>query len=601
MFKFLITAFFLSAAPAAAQQVGEVVQLVGNGSIDRAGQQLPLAQGAPIFADDIVTTAVNARVKMKFADNTELTLGSDGEVVIDEFVYADADTDSAIFRLAKGPVRMIAGAIERSHREGLKIDTPVATIGVRGTDVFAELRGQQLSAALFSGYAVEVTNSAGVTLLHPGEGTDAYGPQAPTPAVSWAPDRINRALGLVSFAGLGRRPLPYIKSVANADSLEEAVADGAFYGQFRLRYEHVDADNKIRSGHATTARLRAGYETAAINGFFVGAEFEATRDLGDRRNDGVNGRTTLPLIADPDSEVLNQAYIGWVGAAEDGTARNRLVVGRQNFFYENERWVGPVGFRQNDQTFDAAAFETQAIDGWHFRYAYVDRINRILGNNANGHWQSDSHLIGAATNLVPNGLLTAYSYILDLKPVPQFSSSTYGVRYDSSWPLRGGGNFLVEAEFAQQTDHAANPRDYSLSYWLVQPGVKFGRWTFWLGWERLGGNGLAAVQSPLATLHRHNGWADIFTTTPAGGLSDVRVRMLYEFPDAGVFRAPRLDLRVHDFSPAGAGPRYGREWDVDINANVYGLFVLGLRASHYDAIRFDADTDKLWLYAEVPF
>ncbi len=349
--RLILTAALLLGFPTlASAQVGRVVALVGAGDIDRAGQKIPLAEGADIFADDIVTTAATGRVKLKFADETELTLGGDGEVVIDEFVFANADTDTAVFKLAKGPLRMLAGAIESSNRAGLKIDTPVATIGVRGTDVFAELRGQQLSTALFSGYAVEVTNPGGITTLHPGEGTDAYGAQAPTPAVSWAPDRINRALGLVSFAGLGRKPLPYIKSVADADNLSDAFADGAVYGHVRTRYEHVDADNKARSGHAATARLRLGYETAALNGFFAGAEFEATRDFGDRRNDGVNGRTTLPLIADPDSEVLNQAYVGWVGKAADGTAKNRLLVGRQNIQYENERWVGPGAFRQNDQT-----------------------------------------------------------------------------------------------------------------------------------------------------------------------------------------------------------------------------------------------------------
>jgi hypothetical protein len=123
----LLTAVASVNTAAGQTEVGRVTMLAGSGAIDRAGQQLPLAEAIAIFPDDIVTTAPNGRVRMKFADDTELTLGGDGEVVIDEFVYANAATDSAVFKLAKGPVRMLAGALERSNRAGMRIDTPAAS------------------------------------------------------------------------------------------------------------------------------------------------------------------------------------------------------------------------------------------------------------------------------------------------------------------------------------------------------------------------------------------------------------------------------------------------------------------------------------------
>lgn len=599
----VVTAALAAFGANAQEPVGRVAEITGEATIDRAGDKSTVATGAGLMPDDIVATGRDGRVRMRFTDGSELSVGPDGEVVIDEYVFANQPTDTAIFTIAKGPARLVTGLVERSNRAGVKINTPVASIGIRGTDVFAEVDGQQLSAALFSGYSVDVTNSNGTTTLHPGEGTDSFDGRGPTPAIGWSADRINRAYGLVSFPGANRRPLPYLRASAEADSVEEAITDGALFGHARYRYEWVDADNRAQSAHSSTFRLRVGYETAALNGFFAGAEGEVTREIGgNRRNDGVNGRATLPLIPDPESEVLNQAYVGWSKLGADGSAAHRAVLGRQTIAYENERWIGPVGFRQNDQTFDAVHVETRALDGWTLRYAYVDRVNRVLGNNPNGHWDSDSHLIGATTNIIPNGITTAYTYLLDLKPVPLLSSATYGVRYDGVWSFAGRDTrrVLLEAEFAEQTDYATNPRDYALSYWLLRPGVMIGRLSVWLGWERLGGNGLSAVQAPLSTLHRHNGWADIFTTTPPGGLSDAHVRVLYEFRDAGPLKNPRIDLRAHDFQPTG-GRRYGREFDFDLNASVRGLVTVGVRGAFYDAASFDADTQKLFVYAELPF
>ncbi|MBM3515413.1 MAG: hypothetical protein FJX59_17130 [Alphaproteobacteria bacterium] len=106
MFRTVLAILVLAlATPTLAQQVGEVVQLVGAGKIDRAGTKIALAVGTGIHADDIIATAPTGRVKMKFADETELTLGGDGEIVIDEFVYKNAPDDSAIFKLEVPPLK----------------------------------------------------------------------------------------------------------------------------------------------------------------------------------------------------------------------------------------------------------------------------------------------------------------------------------------------------------------------------------------------------------------------------------------------------------------------------------------------------------------
>lgn len=598
----LVIALF-AITQAYAQNAGDVRALQGSANVTRGNAAAAaLTKGAAIQRNDIVETADNGKLLVGFVDGTQLTLGPGAEVVIDEYVYnPNGGANSATMRVAAGAMRLVAGAVERAGGpKAITVTTAVGTIGIRGTDFFVEMEDDHLSVALFSGHEVIVSNANGTTVLRPGEGTDVWGAKAPSQAITWGYDRVNRALGLVTVAGIDARPLPYARPVATAETLREALIGGKFKIDGRLRYEFVDHASQAQTAYALTGRLRVGYETLAWNGLFAGVEGEVTHHLAQRRSDGVVNVATLPVIPDPDSEILNQLYGGWTQAGADGMTGTRFVVGRQRIAYENERWVGPGNFRQNDQTFDAAAVETRIVPELSVRYAYVNRINRILGNNTNGAWDSNSHFAGASTTVVPFGVTTAYAYLLDLKPVPQFSSATYGARYDG---LHENGPFAfgVEAEIARQTDYAANPRNYAVTYALVRSSLKWNDSTLYAGWENLGSNGVAAVQTPLATLHRHNGWADMFLTTPVNGLHDLHVRFFQELPDFGPMKTPKLDVRFHDFSAARGGAHYGSEFDFDLNATVLSRVTTGVRFASYNADAFDSDTKKVWVYLEFQY
>ncbi len=497
---------------------------------------------------------------------------------------------------------MVAGAIEGTGGTGaLSITTPVATIGIRGTDFFVELEGDRLQVALFSGYEVTVTNAAGTTVLRPGEGTDVWGTAAPTPGIPWGPDRVNRALAMVSAVPDNVRPLTYARPVAEEESLAAALTRGDVIVEGRLRYEHVDQAAAPLPASATTARLRIGYETAAFHGVFAGIEGEITRELSGKRSDGAIVMAGRPVIPDPDSEVLNTLYAGWSMAGRDGMSAARVVAGRQRIMYDSERWIGASGFRQNDQTFDAVAIDARPLPHMAIRYAYLDGINRVLGNSTpNGRWRSDSHAFGLTTDVVPYGLLTGYAYLIDLHPAPQFSSATYGVRYDTT-ATGGEAMFGLEAEIARQTDYRRNTADFALTYALLRPSIHYQDTTLFAGVEFLEGNGANAVQTPLATLHRHNGWADVFNATPANGLRDIHLRYLQEFPDMGPIKIPRLDLRLHHFTSDSGAITYGTEYNADFNVSVMGYATLGVRWARYEAKNFASDTQKLWLYVETRF
>ncbi|MGE3334312.1 MAG: FecR domain-containing protein [Rhodospirillaceae bacterium] len=601
-----VVAGALAYLPAEAQdaaRAGGVTAVHGSATAVRDTTQDNLALNDPIFRNDILETGPDGKLRVTFADNTQLTLGPDADVVIDDFVYApDKKTGNAALRIAAGTARVIAGAIEdNGGSEAFSIRTPVATIGIRGTDFFVEMAGDHLQVALFSGYEVTVTNTAGTTVLRPGEGTDVWGAAAPTPGIPWGPDRVNRALAMVSPIPDSARALTYARPPAQEDSLMAALMRGDVTIDTRLRYEHATQATAPLPAYATTARLRVGYETAAFRGVFAGIEGEITRELSGKRSDGAIVLTGRPTIPDPDSEALNQLYAGWSMAGDDGMTAARAVLGRQRLVYDNERWIGAGAFRQNDQTFDAVAIEGRPMPHLAVRYAYIDGVNRVLGNSTpNGHWRSDSHALAVTTDLVPFGLLTGYAYLIDLQSAPQFSSATYGVRYDTT-ATGGEAMFGVEAELAGQTDYRHNTANYALIYGLLRPSVHYEGTTLFAGVEFLEGNGVNSVQTPLATLHRHNGWADIFNITPANGLRDIHLRYLQELPDLGPIKTPRIDLRLHHFTSDSGAVSYGTEYNADVNVSVRGYATVGIRWARYEAKNFASDTEKLWLYVETRF
>ena len=160
------TAFAQSAS------VGSVAQLQGSATITHLGASKALKSGDPVASEDILETGPASKLLVSFADGTALTLGPNADVVIDEFVYnPNGGKNSAALRITSGAARFVAGAIEKAGGpEAIKVSTPVATIGIRGTDFFVEQDGDHLSVALFSGYRVTVTNGAGETVLRPGAG-----------------------------------------------------------------------------------------------------------------------------------------------------------------------------------------------------------------------------------------------------------------------------------------------------------------------------------------------------------------------------------------------------------------------------------------------
>lgn len=383
---------------------------------------------------------------------------------------------------------------------------------------------------------------------------------------------------------------------AHADASSPVPAIVTPYADIRYRLETVDQDGLPHDATASTLRVRAGLKTGAWHGLSAVVEGEAIVRVGPGHyNDSVNGKTAYPLVADPADVLLNQAYIVWrpIGAVE-------VVAGRQAVNIDNQRWIGSVNWRQNDQTLDAGRITLKPLPGLTVDYLHAWRVNRVFGpDSPQGIWR-DSAINGArvAATVKPVGTISAYGYWLDIPAAPAGSSRTLGMRLAGERPVGGGVKLLYAAEYAGQRDFGANPLRFSLDYRLAEAGVAVKALTAKIGYERLEGDGQAALQTPLATLHAFNGWADKFLTTPANGLRDIYVDAGWKV-GAGPLKGLALRGMWHDYRSTRGGIGYGREWDVMASLPVVKAVTLSAKLARYDARAFATDTTKAWLSIDV--
>ena len=371
------------------------------------------------------------------------------------------------------------------------------------------------------------------------------------------------------------------------------------YADIRYRLELVDQDGLSETATASTLRVRAGIKTSEWNGFSALVEGEAIARLGPKDyNDTVNGRTAYPVVADPTDVLLNQAWIKFKPVDEVA-----FTGGRQAINLDNQRWVGSVGWRQNDQTFDAVWATINPAKGVSADYLYSWRVNRIFGpDSPQGIWH-DTSIHGARVAVSPakDTTITAYGYWLGIPAAATSNSKTFGVRLAGAQPIGGGAKLLYAAEYARQSDHASNPVDFGLDYIAIEPGVAAKGFIAKLGYEQLEGNGTVALQTPLATGHAFNGWADVFLSTPASGLRDIYGDISYKFGDGSPVKDLLLKAVYHDFRSTTGSLDYGSEWNALAAYPLNKKINLTLKFARYNADSFATDRTKAWFSVDAKF
>ena len=461
------------------------------------------------------------------------------------------------------------------------------------------------------------------------------------------------------------------KFLPQAESLGSALIAGKPHLMMRMRYEDVDDNIPAGSpiadadrANQLSLRVATGWTTGRFHGFYFRGELEANRQLGSDNALNLDDDFRVPpppavnraneghaIIPDNDFEEVNELFLGWRSHAggcpnspDPCNGNTSFKIGRQEIIYDNHRWVGNIVWRNNFQTYDAVRIDNTSIKNLSLSYAYFNKVKRTFGENSifNEFKMDDAHLINVSYSFPDIGKLTAYGYLLDFKDNPRtpfvegtgiappfvgpviYDSDTWGARWVGQHRLGDSIDLLTEFEWANQDpSNDAGPLLDDNDYRNIELGVRFGgtrvdglglmpigepTFIFKVGQEVLEGNGNNAVQTPLATIHAFQGWADKFigapggTATPVGGIEDTSASMTILGLFGNVIGKNKIVVAYHDYEAdktIGGLKDYGDEWNVLWGKpNLFGMKgVLGaVKYADFEdgGDGFSFDTTKVW-------
>ncbi len=351
----------------------------------------------------------------------------------------------------------------------------------------------------------------------------------------------------------------------------------------RTRYEFADVDG-FDPSHAWTFRERLSLKTTAWHGFSVLIEGEFSQAAVDDYHGGAPGADPFDpansLIPDPETSELNQAYFQYEGF--DTIAR----VGRQRIIRDNGAFIGNVGWRQNEQTYDAVSLSNQSIDGLTLDYAYLNQVNRIFGSDADAplpvspnvqDLAASVHLFNASYTGIEGLTLGGYSYLMNYENLGSWDNNTFGISArkdvlgvtlysELAWQDKAGVLGKEDALYAHVTVTMA----------LKTNAMDLGSLT--LGVEHLD----AGFKTPLATLHAFNGFADAFvagrTNGSHNGLTDTY--LAHTLP---VLCGIKWSNVLHLMGDNGLDSGYGWEFDSMLTRKFANDFTAIAQFSHFES------------------
>jgi hypothetical protein len=381
------------------------------------------------------------------------------------------------------------------------------------------------------------------------------------------------------------------EALAETPSLEQVIEATKPIIDLRLRSENVKQAGIARDANALTLRGRFGFETGKVWDTQLLAEAELLWPLDDDYNSTVNGKTQFPVIADPEDYALNRLQL-----TNTTLPATTLVVGRQRMNIDDQRFVGASGWRQNEQTFDAFRVTNRSIDRLTLDFTYVHQVNRVFGENSPVGRYHGSTYFGNAAWQTPFGKLTGYLYLLDFDRAPTDSSETLGLRFAGERAVQGI-KLAYSAAYARQNEYADNPLNYDDDYYALELAATLHDFSLTAGTEVLAGNGVKGFTTPLATLHKFQGWADKFLTTPANGIDDRYLSAGYVRKKVGPLDAVSVTAAYHWFRSERMSFHYGKELDAQLQLK-RGKAALTFKYADYTRGSFATDTRKFWVQLE---
>ena len=391
-------------------------------------------------------------------------------------------------------------------------------------------------------------------------------------------------------------PAPAAAEPGTHGDIASAITSGDASIDLRYRYEFVDQDSFTEDANASTLRLRLNYKTGMWRDWSGFVEFDQVMEvLVDDFNSGAGtsgpNRSQYPVVADPNGSDLNQLYLQYA-PNEDWQTR----VGRQRILLDDQRFVGGVGWRQNEQTYDGLSVQFGGLQNTKLFYSYVTNVNRIFGSEVPaGDQDQDTHLLNAKVGLTDEWDVVGYAYLIDNDDAPAFSTRTFGGRLTGGFAL-GEGRAAVLADIARQSDAGNATASFDADYFRLQGTWSIDALVLGIGFESLGSDNGQGFRTPLATLHAFNGWADQFLGTPGTGLEDLYLKAVYKL------KPWSFQLVYHDFAAESGSEDYGSEIDLSAGRGFGDRYKLLLKLAMFNADSAAyTDTTKAWLMLSAGF
>ncbi len=362
------------------------------------------------------------------------------------------------------------------------------------------------------------------------------------------------AAGVLTFSSDGKVQL----NKSFADSFITGGVEGHI--QFRPRFEYVDVDNSTKDAAnaltvrtAATVKLKSLFGTKGLNGIIEAVNVGAIIDKYAPQ------KPQYETVADPPNTRFSQFALTYT------TGNTTFIAGRVYVIIDDHRFIGNVAWRQMYQSFGvlAAAGKTG-----NFNYLVAGIYERKgIKDALNADWRLNKMPIVLDFNykFSPELRLKAFGYLVtDVH-------NTYGLKASGKIDL-GGAKISYLGEYAKQTDPYAKDNltskpDIDTSYYRLAIGGGSGGFFGKLMYTHFGdaNDKDKGFSTPLATLHKWDGWADVLLAGAANGfdfgMNEIAVYLGYKKPDIGKFMFVYLRFKS-DKDPGAISKDIGKEYDL---------------------------------------
>jgi len=382
----------------------------------------------------------------------------------------------------------------------------------------------------------------------------------------------------------------------NAEEGINIFQDLKVSGEIRPRYEYADVnDNGVDAGEAFTVRTQLGLAAKVLGVEGLSTYLEATSVNNFGADNYAPESAGYDTISDPANARMTQAYVDYK------VGKTLFRAGRQMVNLDDQRFIGAVGWRQMPQTFDAVAVVDTTVPNLTLLGAYVwerKGITDALNMNTKSVLLNGKYAFNEMLSV------TGFGYLLGS------IHDTYGVRLTGAVPA-GDVKLGYEASYALQRDATLEygnnaAANIDADYYNVALNGQVAGVLFGAGYEVLGEANGASVKgftTPLATLHKFQGFADVYLARTAGsnneGLADLSVNAGYTAKGFG-----KLMAIYHKFdAKTGANDDLGSEIDALYATKVPGFNGVSalVKAAFFSKGDTGNDVEKYWVQLDYKF